>query len=64
MNTIWTTTSAYGLQLTFIDNRNYPGSVIGFLDIEFALTPNVVSLASYITGNFMADMLMVGNTFL
>ncbi|KAJ7869020.1 hypothetical protein B0H13DRAFT_1053555 [Mycena leptocephala] len=64
MNTIWTTTSAYGLQLTFIDNRNYPGSVIGFLDIEFALTPNVVSLASYITGNFMADMLMVWRCYM
>ncbi|KAJ7640761.1 hypothetical protein DFH06DRAFT_1000181, partial [Mycena polygramma] len=64
MNTVWTATSAYGLQLTFIQNRNYPGGVIAFLGIEFALTPNVVSLASYITGNIMADMLMVWRCYM
>ncbi|KAJ6459748.1 hypothetical protein C8R47DRAFT_994487 [Mycena vitilis] len=64
MNTIWTATSAYGLQLTFIENRNYPGGVIGFLGVEFGLTPNVVSLASYITGNIMADMLMIWRCYM
>ncbi|KAJ6612722.1 hypothetical protein B0H10DRAFT_2278881 [Mycena sp. CBHHK59/15] len=64
MNTIWTATSAYGLQLTFIDNRNYPGSVIAFLGIEFALTSNVISLASYITGNIMADALMIWRCYI
>lgn len=59
MNTIWTATSAIGLQLTFIDNRNYPGGVIAFLGVEFGLPVNIVSLASYITGNIMADALLV-----
>lgn len=59
MNTIWTATSALGLQLTYIDNRNYPGGVIGFLNVEFALPSNVASLTSYIVGNVLADALLV-----
>ena len=59
MNTIWTATSALGLQLTYIDNRNYPGGVIGFLNVEFSLPSNVASLTSYIVGNVMADALLV-----
>ncbi|KZT44035.1 hypothetical protein SISSUDRAFT_1057041 [Sistotremastrum suecicum HHB10207 ss-3] len=59
MNLIWTATSAYGLQLTFIDNRNYPGGPVAFLGVEFALPDNVVSLASYIAANIMADALMI-----
>jgi hypothetical protein len=59
MNTIWTATSAVGLQLTYIDNRNYPGGVIGFLNVEFALPSNVASLTSYIIGNVLADALLV-----
>ncbi|KAI0060430.1 hypothetical protein BV25DRAFT_961919 [Artomyces pyxidatus] len=59
MNTIWTGTSAYGLQLTFIDNRNYPGGPFGFLLVEFSLPVNVLSLASYIIGNILADALML-----
>ncbi|KAG7098817.1 hypothetical protein E1B28_000722 [Marasmius oreades] len=59
LNLLWTATSAYGLQLTFIDNRNYPGGVIGFLGIEFALPTNVASTASYIASNLLADALMV-----
>ena len=59
MNTIWTATSAVGLQLTFIDNRNYPGGVIGFLNVEFGLPSNVASLTSYIIGNILADALLV-----
>ncbi|KAH8101560.1 hypothetical protein BXZ70DRAFT_933862 [Cristinia sonorae] len=59
MNTIWTGTSAYGLQLTFIDYRNYPGGPFGFLAIEFSLPSNVLSLASLIAGNVLADMLLL-----
>ncbi|KAI0042688.1 hypothetical protein FA95DRAFT_1682387 [Auriscalpium vulgare] len=59
MNAIWTGTSAYGLQLTYIDNRNYPGGPFGFLLIEFSLPVNILSLASYIIGNVLADALMV-----
>jgi hypothetical protein len=59
LNTIWTATSAIGLQLTFIDNRNYPGGVIGFLGVEFAMVDNVVSLAAFIIENIMADTLLV-----
>lgn len=60
MNTIWTATSALGLQLTFIDNINYPGGGVNkFLEVEFGLPSNVVSLASYILGNVLADGLLV-----
>lgn len=54
-------TSAYGLQLTFINNRNYPGGVIVFLGVEFALPANIVSMASYIASNILADGLMVSD---
>ncbi|KAI0060428.1 hypothetical protein BV25DRAFT_1807362 [Artomyces pyxidatus] len=59
MNTIWTGTSAFGLQATFIDNRNYPGGPYGFLLVEFSLPFNVLSLASYIIGNVLADALLL-----
>ncbi|KAF7431157.1 hypothetical protein PC9H_006877 [Pleurotus ostreatus] len=59
MNTIWTGTSAYGLQLTFIENRNYPGGPLGFLLVEFSLPVNVLALASYIIGNILADTLLL-----
>ncbi|KAI0060432.1 hypothetical protein BV25DRAFT_1955777 [Artomyces pyxidatus] len=59
MNTVWTGTSAYSLQATFIDNRNYPGGPYGFLLVEFSLPFNVVCLASYIIGNVMADALLL-----
>lgn len=59
MNTIWTATSAYGLQLTYIDYRNYPGGSLGFLRVEFSLPSNVLSLAAYITGNILADALLL-----
>ena len=62
MNTIWTGTSAYGLQLTYIDNRNYPGGILGFLAVEFSLAPNVLSLAAFVAGNILADGLLVGST--
>ncbi|THH32606.1 hypothetical protein EUX98_g1576 [Antrodiella citrinella] len=59
MNTIWTGTSAYGLQLTYIDNRNYPGGPLGFLGVEFSIPANVLSLAALITGNLLADGLLL-----
>ena len=62
MNTIWTGTSAYGLQLTYIDIRNYPGGILGFLAVEFSLAPNVLSLAAFVAGNILADGLLVGST--
>ncbi|KAE9388828.1 hypothetical protein BT96DRAFT_1003812 [Gymnopus androsaceus JB14] len=64
MNLIWTATSAYGLQLTYIDNRNYPGGVITFLGVEFALPANIVSTASYIAGNLLADALMIWRCYI
>lgn len=63
MNAIWTATSAYGLQLTYIDNRNYPdGGSWAFLQVEFSDPSQVVALASYIIGNVMADALLVRYT--
>ncbi|KAL0575150.1 hypothetical protein V5O48_006827 [Marasmius crinis-equi] len=64
LNLIWTATSAYGLQLTFVDNRNYPGGVIAFLGVEFALPANIVSLSSYIASNILADMLMIWRCYI
>ena len=58
-NFIWSSLSALGLQLTFIDNRNYPGGVIGFLDVEFSYPSNVASLTAYVVGNVLADGLLV-----
>ncbi|KAH8101231.1 hypothetical protein BXZ70DRAFT_117757 [Cristinia sonorae] len=62
MNTIWTATSAYGLQLTYIDNRNFPGGPFAYLQVEFSAPSNVLSLASYIAGNIMADALLLWRT--
>ncbi|THH23221.1 hypothetical protein EUX98_g7948 [Antrodiella citrinella] len=62
MNTIWTATSAFGLQSTYIDNRNYPGGPFAYLQIEFSAPFNVLSLASYITGNVLADALLLWRT--
>jgi len=62
MNTIWTATSAFGLQSTYIDNRNFPGGPFAYLQVEFSQPFNVVSLASYITGNILADALLLWRT--
>ncbi|CAL1714268.1 unnamed protein product [Somion occarium] len=60
MNTIWTGTCAYGLQLTYIDNRNYPGGgPWAFLQIEFSTPSQLLSCASYIIGNIMADAILL-----
>lgn len=59
MDLIWTATSAYGLQMTFIDNRNYPGGPFAFLLVEFSEPSNVLSLASYIVANILADGLLL-----
>lgn len=59
MNGVWTATSAYGLQLTYIDNRNYPGGPFAFLQIEFSDPSQVVALTAYIVANVMADALLV-----
>ncbi|KAJ7229022.1 hypothetical protein GGX14DRAFT_346163 [Mycena pura] len=64
VNLVWTATSAYGLQLTYIDNRNYPGGVIAFLGVEFALPANVANTASFIAENLLADGLMIWRCYI
>ena len=59
MNGLWTSTSAFGLQLTYIDNRNYPGGPFQFLQIEFSDPSQVVAIAGYIVANVMADARLV-----
>ena len=63
MNAIWTGTSAYGVQITYVDNRNYPGGPFAFLMVESPLATNVLSNVGYTIGNVMADALLV-STFL
>ena len=59
MNAIWTGTSAYGVQITYVDNRNYPGGPFAFLMVESPLATNVLSNVGYTIGNVMADALLV-----
>jgi len=60
LNLIWTATSMFGLQLCYIDNRNYPGGPFAYLVGPFTTHPaNVLSLASYVVSNVMADALLL-----
>jgi len=66
LDTMWTGVSAYGLQATFIDNRNYPspdgvtpGGPIAFLNVEFTLPFNIVGQIVFTLGNIMADALLL-----
>ncbi|KAK7680852.1 hypothetical protein QCA50_016162 [Cerrena zonata] len=59
MNAIWTGTSAYGVQITYVDNRNYPGGPFAFLMVESPLPTNVLSNVGYTIGNIMADALLL-----
>ncbi|CAL1697608.1 unnamed protein product [Somion occarium] len=59
MNAIWTGTSAYGVQITYVDNRNYPGGPFGFLLVESPLPTNVLSNVGYTIANIMADALLL-----
>lgn len=59
LNTVWMGTSMYSLQATFIDNRNYPGGPIGFIGVQFSLPFNIISNASLVSSNILADGLLV-----
>ncbi|THV07197.1 hypothetical protein K435DRAFT_710547 [Dendrothele bispora CBS 962.96] len=66
LDTIWTGASTYGLQATFIDNRNYPapnaespGGPIAYLNVEFSAPFNVVASIALILGNLMTDALLL-----
>lgn len=60
MNGVWSATSAFGLQLTYIDNRNFPdGGSFAFLQVEFSDPSQVVAITAYIVANVMADALLV-----
>jgi hypothetical protein len=63
---MWTGVSAYGLQATYIDNRNYPAPApdspsgpIAFLGVEFSLPFNVVGQIVFTAENLLADALLV-----
>ncbi|KAJ6566292.1 hypothetical protein B0H19DRAFT_1257543 [Mycena capillaripes] len=63
---MYTGVSTYGLQTTFIDNRNYPapdadslGGPIAYLNVEFFLNYNIVSQVVFTLGNLMVDALLV-----
>ena len=52
----------FGLQLVYIDNRNFPGGPFAYLTGPFTTHPaNVLSLLSYILSNVMADGLLVSS---
>lgn len=60
LNGVWSATSAFGLQLTYIDNRNFPnGGSFAFLQVEFSDPSQVVAITAYIVANVMADALLV-----
>ncbi|KAJ6584721.1 hypothetical protein B0H19DRAFT_1015368 [Mycena capillaripes] len=66
LDTMYTGVSTYGLQTTFIDNRNYPapdadspGGPIAYLNVEFALGYNIISQVVFTLGNLMADALLI-----
>ncbi|KAJ7077413.1 hypothetical protein B0H15DRAFT_562964 [Mycena belliarum] len=65
LNTMWTGVSAFGLQATYIDNRNYPapssdtpGGPIAFLGVEFSLPFNIVGQIVFTAENLLADALL------
>ncbi|KAJ7640764.1 hypothetical protein DFH06DRAFT_1215164 [Mycena polygramma] len=65
LNTMWTGVSAFGLQATYIDNRNYPaatpdgpGGPIAFLGVEFSLPFNIVGQIVFTLENLLADALL------
>ncbi|KAH8101223.1 hypothetical protein BXZ70DRAFT_117570 [Cristinia sonorae] len=60
LNLIYTATSMIGLQLCYIDNRNYPGGPFGYLTGPFTTHPDsILSLAAYIISSVMADGLLL-----
>lgn len=68
LDTVWTALSTYGLQKTFIDNRNYPSpdpaspsGPIAYLNVEFSLGYNISAQVAFTLGNLMADALLVGS---
>jgi hypothetical protein len=66
LDTMWTGVSAFGLQSTFIDNRNYPapdedspGGPIAYLNIEFQRPFNIVGQIVFTLGNILADAILL-----
>ena len=58
-NTVRVATMAIGLQLTFINDTNYPGGIYVFLNGEFGLPSNIVNQVSYVVVNILADRYLV-----
>ncbi|KAG7098816.1 hypothetical protein E1B28_000721 [Marasmius oreades] len=66
IDTIWTAVSTFGLQATFIDNRNYPapdpaspGGPIAYLQVEFSQSFNIVAQVVFTLGSLMTDALLI-----
>ena len=47
-------------ELMFIDNRAFPGGPVAWYAANFNVPVSTAANAAYITGNFLADALLVG----
>jgi hypothetical protein len=56
---MYTVSSYIGVELAYIDNRNFPGGVVGFLIASATLPSNVVSISAVVIGGFLTDVLLV-----
>jgi len=58
-NLVLTATAYFGVQLAFIDNRNFPLGVFAFIELSAILPTNVVSVSMFVASNILADFLLL-----
>jgi len=58
-NVMYTVSSYIGVELAYIDNRNFPGGVVGFLIASAVLPTNIVSITAVVIGDFLTDALLL-----
>jgi hypothetical protein len=56
---IFMVVQAGAVQMTYIDNRNYPGGPVAYFLASQALPINVIFLATFVLLTFFADSLIV-----
>ena len=59
MNTLYTASVSRVLELTFVDNDDFPGGPFAYLNLEFFIPINILGSIVFLIANWLLDALMV-----
>lgn len=59
LNTLYTASVSRVLELTFVDNDNFSGGPLAYLNQEFFIPINILGSVVFLIANWLLDALMV-----